>query len=148
MFCCSCGTSTVDDALFCHKCGKPIPREPEPQEVAKDNRLSQCHNCGRDAVHGWDFGLGKPLRSRTWSGTAASVVVSAVTIPLIGVGAFQLPGKRTTMSVLRLRLLLCDTCARRGGIGYSVHPLWGEAMQQGFTEFLNADELKSLRPTS
>lgn len=159
MFCCACGAPTVDDARFCHKCGKPVPAEPaisepNPQQprqetLSPDSRLNQCHSCGRkDNLHGWDFGLAMPLASgRVWSSTVASVAVSAVTIPLLGVGGFQLPGKRTTFRVLRLRLLLCDSCARQGGKHYSLHPSWGEATRLGFTEFLDADGLKRLQPT-
>ena len=158
MFCCGCGAPTVDDARFCHNCGKSLPAEtalaktnleqPKQETLSTDIRLQQCRSCGRkDNLYGWDFGLGMPVASRRdWSYTLASVAVSAVTLPLLGAGVFQLPGKTTTLRVLRLRFLLCDSCARQGGKPYSLHPSWGEAMRLGFTWFYDADALKRLQP--
>jgi hypothetical protein len=88
--------------------------------------------------------LGKKISSkRAWGGTAWSLAVSAITVPLIGAGGVQLPGKNTRLRVLRLRLVLCDSC-RQKRLNYSVHPWWATANRLGYTEFLNAEQLAGL----
>lgn len=173
MFCCKCGTRNPDDANFCHKCGSSLyvdetrhldqsawDKLPHQIETAQneqrhvidellpiDQRRQECHSCGRrDTLHSWDFGLGKKIAtSRAWGGTALSAAISAVTIPLIGAGGLQLPGKSTSYQVLRLRLVLCDSCWK-GGAGYSLHPWWQKAAQLGYLEFFDAEGLKKLEP--
>ena len=160
MYCCACGSPTGDDAHYCQKCGKALPpvarltqnkQEREQSEIArlmsKVNQSHECHGCGRrDTLRGWDFGLGRPLGARTdWDGTLASIALSAVTIPLLGVAGLRLPGKSVTLSVLRLQLLLCDACASQGKTPYSVHPVWSEAVRLGYTYFLDAGALTRLR---
>jgi len=115
--------------------------------MSKVNQSHECHGCGRrDTLRGWDFGLGRPLGARTdWDGTLASIALSAVTIPLLGVAGLRLPGKSVTLSVLRLQLLLCDACASQGKTPYSVHPVWSEAVRLGYTYFLDAGALTRLR---
>jgi hypothetical protein len=160
MYCCNCGAQTYKDSRFCHKCGSSVPEETEPchdsegkqeqqllQELmSKDRKAHVCHRCGGSGkLFCWDFGLGKPVASkRAWAGTAASLAVSAITLPLLGVGRLDLPGKKTTLSVLRLRLMLCESCKKLDGIHYSLHPWWEDALRMGYTQFLNADDLKNL----
>jgi hypothetical protein len=134
VFCCACGAPT-GDALFCPVCGRPIPPELPAEErrlkqgelqemLSKDNRLRQCHSCGRkDNLHGWDFWLAKRIvTGRDSTGTIASVALSAVTLPY-GLGVFQFPGRKTTLSFVRLRLLLCDPCSFWGRL-YSEVAIW------------------------
>jgi hypothetical protein len=170
MFCCKCGARNPHDASYCHKCGSSLyieatkpsdqsVRDEAPHQVKKpqseeerrlidellhiDQRPHGCHACGRrDNLHGWDFGLGKEIStSRAWGDTALSLAFSAVTIPLIGAGALQLPGKNIRYEVLRLRLILCGSCWK-GGAKYSLHPWWQKATQLGYTEFFEAEALK------
>lgn len=157
MFCCRCGTEIILGAKYCHSCGDALPdselKQSDSADVAPGTRerttadANRCHKCGSSgAVHSWDFGLGKLTSSkREWGKTAISAALSAATVPLIGVGMLQLPGKRTTFSVLPLRLLLCDSCLRNRE-GYPCHPLWAEAQRLGFTEFFCAGDLERLRP--
>lgn len=76
---------------------------------------------------------------------AWSVAVSPVTIPLIGAGGLRLPGRKTSYRVLRLRLILCDSCWG-GQTRYSLHPWWRTAIRLGYTEFFDAEGLKKLEP--
>lgn len=174
MYCCKCGARNPEEASYCHKCGVSLYREeagqvepsaknensrqiatPSDEEQRRlidellpiDQKPHECHACGRkDNLYGWDFGLGKSISTkRTWGGAAWSVAVSAVTLPLVGYGGVQLPGKKTRLRVLRLRLILCDSC-RRGKINYAFHPWWEPARRLGYTQFLNANELKKLQP--
>lgn len=185
MYCCKCGARNPDDAVYCHNCGDAIYRNAAPsrpsdrRQVSRPTRVKQteeqrqlaeellrideksheCHACGRtDDLHGWNFGLAKSVsEKRVWGATAASVAVSAVTLPFVGVGFLQLPGKKARLRVLRLRLILCGACRRQhvalgGGDGidvavYGLHPWWSTASRFGYTEFLNAADLSKLRPT-
>jgi hypothetical protein len=107
----------------------------------------ECHACGRkDNLHGWDFGLGKPISTkRAWGKTAWSIAVSAVSLSLGGAGIVQLPGTKTRLRVLRLRLILCESCIR-GQTNYTLHPWWEPARRLGYTEFLSADDMEKLQP--
>jgi hypothetical protein len=174
MFCCKCGARNPDHAGYCHECGSSMYKEtvrdsdqsardkvpaqvetPHNEEQRRlidellpiDQRPHECHACGRrDNLHSWDFGLGKKITTnRAWGGTALSIAISAVTIPLIGAGGLQLPGKSTRYQVLRLRLILCGSCWK-GGAQYSLHPRWQKATQLGYTEFFDAEGLKKLEP--
>jgi hypothetical protein len=174
MFCCKCGARNPEDAGFCHKCGASLYKEearlmggttknenlrqvgtPSPEEQRQlidellpiDQKPHECHACGRaDNLYAWDFGLGKKISTkRAWGETAWSVAVSAVTIPLFGAGGLQFPGKKARLRVLRLRLILCDSC-RQGQIKYNLHPWWEPARRLGYMEFLSTEELKKLQP--
>jgi hypothetical protein len=185
MFCCKCGARNPKDASFCHECGSSLYKEEagfldpateskKPHKVEKplseeqrrlieellpiDQKPHECHACGRtDSLSGWDFGLGKRISTkRAWGETASSVAVSVVTMPLLGVGGLQLPGKKTHYEVLRLRLILCESCCRQhrvlGGSHqvdsaiYSVHPWFEPARRLGYVEFFDANGLKKLEP--
>lgn len=158
MFCCKCGARLDPGALQCSNCGDVLPefglRNSPTADVTQNSvqdsvrgGSTKCHKCGSpDKVHSWEFGLGRATSSsRSWSGTALSAALSAITVPLTGFGVLQLPGKKTTFSVLRLRLTLCDSCWRNRE-GYSCHPLWAEAQRLGFTEFFCAGDLARLEP--
>ncbi len=168
MYCCSCAAQTSEESHICHKCGTPVPHTPfnnastqrpfgseteqeqrrvEQRLLSKDRKPHQWHQCeGRGKLHGWDFGLGKIIaEKRVWGATAVSVAVSAITVPILGVGMLERPGKETSLTVLRLRLMLSESGSQRGGVSYSVHPCWDGAMSLGYTEFLSADDLKRLR---
>jgi hypothetical protein len=168
MYCCKCGTKIVAEAAFCHKCGQPVYAEGEvvatqtqspqgPSERTPDSALMRelasidkqahcCHACGKkDQLLSWDFGLGKPIGTkREWAKTAVSVAVSAVTIPLLGAGMLQLPGTSTRLSVLPLKLVLCSDC-HKSKKSYDVHPWWAPLRRYGYTEFVSAQALKTLR---
>src|SRR6266699_2211852 len=130
MFCCDCGAANPDNANYCHKCGGTLPEKatesqqqlspsnkpkPEPKLTHEQRQLidelfsidkkpHECHACGStENLYTCDFGLAKNTGTkRDWSMTAWSVVVSAVTLPLLGAGGLNLPGKKTRLNVLRL----------------------------------------------
>jgi len=154
MFCSKCGAGDSDRANYCQRCGSPLSREALTQEQRQlinellpiDQKPHECHACGRtNGLYVWDFGLGKKLSSqRAWGDTAMSAAVSAIALPVIGLGFIRLPGKNIRLSVLRLRLILCDVCSRRQ-VAYTYHPWWNQAFRLGYTEFLTPDDLKSLK---
>jgi hypothetical protein len=173
MFCCNCGAPNPDSATYCHKCGgslykkatesqqpRPTPNtlKPEPKLTQEQRQLveelfsidekpHECHACGRtENLYSCDFGLAKKTGTkRDWSMTALSVVVSVVTLPLLGAGVLELPGKKTHLNVLRLHLVLCYVC-RNTNFAYYFHPWWEPAKRLGFTEFYDAEQLKKLQP--
>lgn len=116
----------------------------------------ECHEGGRtDSLCAWDFGLGKRISTkRAWGEMAWSVAVSANSTPLVGVGKSQLPGRKVRYQVLRLRLILSESCRRQhivsGGsdqvdfAAYIVHPWFETARRLGYSEFFNAKGLKKL----
>ena len=112
-----------------------------------DVKPSECHGCGRtEGLTAYEFGLAKVLSAkRDWTRTAASVVVSAVSVPLTGLGMIQLPGKRTRVRALRMKLILCETC-RKTQVNYPAHPWWHPAQKLGYGTFLGEEELKKLKP--
>lgn len=115
--------------------------------LSVDQKPDRCHACGnREVLRLFPFGLAKTLSTKQdWLGSAWSVAVSAISLPLLGYGGFQLPGKTSRLWVLKLHLVLCETC-RRKPHDYSLHPWWHKARTLGFTRFLKEDELKKLRP--
>jgi len=112
-----------------------------------DKKPHECHACGRtDNLYTCDFGLAKKTGTkRDWSTTAWSVVVSAVTLPLLGAGGLNMPDKKNRLSVLRLQLVLCNVC-RATNFAYHFHPWWETAKRLGYTEFFDAERLKQLQP--
>lgn len=154
--CCNVPGAGLSDQSAKNKASRHVepPQSEEQRRLIEellpiDQKPHECHACGRkDNLHSWDFGLGKNVSTkRAWSETALSVAVSAVTILLVGVAGLQLPGKKTSYRVLRLRLILCDVCWE-GETKYSLHPWWQKATQLGYTQFFDADGLKKLEPTS
>lgn len=175
MYCCKCGVKNPDDASYCNKCGSPLyltfqhghgPRQPIEEGIRDpvrtqmdeerrgisellsiDPKPHQCHGCRTEKdLYGYDFGLAKVMSARrNWGEAAWSAAVSAVSLPLLGYGILQLPGKKSRLRVLRLRLILCESCRRRR-VSYLLHPWWEPARRLGFTQFLSADDLDRLEP--
>src|SRR5256885_15855613 len=117
MFCCRCGAPIFQQAPVCLSCGGAIsdPASAATSVSAEGTPIPLiCHNCGKsDELVAWDFGLGRAITTkRNWDETLISGAISAVTLPLIGVGMVRLPGNRSTFAVLRLWLLLCESCSR------------------------------------
>jgi|SRR5579859_1861248 len=160
MYCCKCGARLVPEADYCHKCGAAVPSQHKPHVISGggqpgtrdlssedtalvkelrsiDRRSERCHSCNcKEGLLSWQFGLGKPVSNQMeWGETALSVAFSAITIPLIGIGALRLPGRSTRLRVLPLRLTLCRNCyaAKKG---YESHPWWSVLRQHGYTEFV------------
>lgn len=172
MFCCKCGARNPRNAVHCNKCGARVI-EQETSELhqvqgnsekvgslseSRQSRLfhkgshvapepTRCHACGgKDQLYSWQFGMARELSARrAWEDTAVSVAVSAITIPLLGVAGFQMPGKKARLQVLRFRLVLCKACWDKK-VTYSAHPQWETARSLGFTQILDANELRALRP--
>jgi hypothetical protein len=125
--------------------------EPEVRGLRKlariDTKPLECHSCGKtEGLIGYKFGLAKVLSAkRDWTGTAVSAVVSAVSIPLVGLGMIELPGKKTRLRALRMKLVLCEPC-RRAQTSYSAHPWWHSAHVLGYTTFLSEEDLEKLKP--
>jgi hypothetical protein len=124
---------------------------------AFDNQLKgyrcPCHYCGSvdDLVH-WDFALMRVADSkRSWGETIGTAAVSAITLPLLGVGAVRLPGSSLEGQALHLRLVVCKPCCRKEGnmLGLfmlnekraSKHPLWQPLHDAGFTKFLDGEKM-------
>ena len=120
----------------------------------KDN---PCHACsGATDVSYFDFGLARMIKQeRDWKSTGISAAISAVTIPLLGVGGLYGPSKTSTAQLLRMRVALCKNCveSRKGIFGgfkanegnCSAHPMWRECHNAGFTKFISNNELTSWR---
>src|SRR5579859_863735 len=174
MFCCECGARIPDEANYCYKCGVALRaveaprvdrganvRVSDPAQASQnvderrlieellsiDQKSQECHACGAsENLYRWEFGLGKRLSTKmAWSEAAWSVAVSAVTIPLVGAGALQLPGKKVSYRVLRLCLVLCGDCWE-GEAKYGLHPWWRTATKLGYTEFFDVERLANLEP--
>ena len=67
MFCAYCGNEMVDDALYCPRCGKPVPRDPEVEPA------------GSDAASGFDIDARAAIASL---GPDATVPVNEAGLPL------------------------------------------------------------------
>lgn len=162
-YCHRCGAALVSGEMNPESNPKPpvqneptaeVLNEEEEEEVRGLRKLSrtdtkqhECHVCGkREGLTGYKFGLAKVLSAkRDWTGTAASAVVSAISIPLVGVGMLELPGKKTRVRALRLRLVLCESC-RAAQLNYPAHPWWYSAQTLGYTTFLGEQDMEKLRP--
>jgi hypothetical protein len=176
-FCHKCGSP-----LYKEKAGRlgPSSAGKKPQKVEKpqgeeerrlieeltpiDQKPHECHVCGGlDSLSGWDFGLGKKISTKSaWGKTALSVAVSAAasafTLAHYGTGfmRLRLPDTKTRYQVLRLRLILCESCRRQhmvvGGSHqvdvaiYGLHPWFEPARRLGYAEYFDADGLKKLEP--
>ncbi len=118
------------------------------QLLMTDHKRNQCHRCESEvSLIRIPFGLARVLSTkRDWLGTAWSVAVSAVSIPLVGYGGLELPSKSSTLEVLRLELVLCEQCHPKS-YDYTLHPWWHTARQLGYTRFLSEADLEKCRPT-
>lgn len=116
---------------------------------AKDD---PCHFCGNnDSLAYFEFGLMRVDSStRTWGEAAASLALSTITLPLLGMGRISLPGKKNTGELFRMNLVVCKSCISKNSnlIGlfipkkahYSKHPYWTMLNEAGFTEFLTKED--------
>lgn len=127
------------------------------EEAAAFRINNQCHNCGSSAnVERYSFALATPsVTKRQWGMTAASIALSAVTLPLFGMGRWMGASKSKMARVVRLELVLCEECrAKRVADGdadlasrcFPMHPHWGRLREMGFTEFLTAEEAARWQP--
>ncbi len=162
-YCHRCGTALISGAMNPELNPKPPAQnqptaakvlDEEEEEISGLRKLSridtkpcECHSCGEtEGLLGYKFGLAKVLSAeRDWTGTAASVVASAISIPLVGLGMLELPGKRTRVRALRLRLVLCESC-RAGQLNYPAHPWWYSAQRLGYNTLLSEQDLEKLKP--
>lgn len=163
-YCHRCGKALIPDARNADLISKSPTSRSQPrsaddsdedaaeitalQALARiDVKPSECHGCGRtQGLASYEFGLAKVLSvKRDWTRTAASVVVSAVSVPLTGLGMIKLPGNRTRVRALRMKLILCETC-RRTQVNYPAHPWWYPAHKLGYDTFLGEPELQKLKP--
>jgi hypothetical protein len=112
-----------------------------------DTKPLECHSCGRtEGLIGYKFGLAKVLSSkRDWTRTVGSVVLSAISVPLVGVGKLELPGKSNKVRALRLRLVLCESC-RAAQLNYPAHPWWHSALKLGYNTLLSERDMEQLGP--
>jgi len=112
-----------------------------------DSKSCECHVCGtREGLRYYRFGLARVMSvKRVWSETAASVVMSAISVPLVGVGMLRLPGKRTSVRALRLTLVLCEACDVSQP-DYTAHPWYSAAQRLGYTALLSECDLEKLTP--
>ena len=110
---------------------------------ATDEKPNECHGCGgKDQLLAYPLALAKTLNvKRDWTGTAASVALSAVSIPLTGFGIFRTPGKHTTYRAVRMTLILCRNCRKRR-VNYELHPWWRDLHSLGYAQFLDRYDLE------
>jgi hypothetical protein len=87
-----------------------------------------------------DFGLARTKTRRDWNDTIASVILSAVSLPLGGFGLIRLPGKTTKTSMFTLRLAACSDCASQF-VDYSLHPWFPILFEYGYDEFISPEEI-------
>ena len=131
------------------------------KEVVKwrafDNALkgyqSPCHYCGseHDLVP-FDFALMRVNETKhELGGTLVSAAISAMAIPLLGVGALKLPGKSFQGVAYHLKLAVCKPCCKREGNIFglfminekraSKHPMWDTLQEAGFTKFFDREKM-------
>jgi hypothetical protein len=132
VYCCKCGAPIFEHARYCSGCGSLVYR---------------CHACGaEDGLQSWDFGLGKVIsKNWHWGETFGSAVLSALAVPVVGLGLLRFPHKSTRLAVLRLKLTLCAGCSQ-DGVDFSLHPSWVGAHELGFSEFIGPNDLARLEP--
>lgn len=155
--CESCGSEIKLGVNFCHRCGTraskveqsanlPIKNDKELVLALKRNmpEPGHCQECGRkEHLSYFDFGLAKFAAKREWSDTAISAALSALTVPLFGMGMIRLPGKSERYSVMRLSLVLCEVCLSAGAT-YTSHPWYKVLWSYGYIEFIHPDQLAQL----
>lgn len=117
-------------------------------------KCDPCHFCGsQEKLKRYEFGLMRVESSkRNWSEAVATVAISAVTLPLAGVGRVHLPSKSYSGSLLRLNLVACDACVRKNSNFLGLffvkekhamhHPLWQSLQDSGFTKYVAPDDLE------
>ena len=168
MYCCTCGRKCSENATHCPSCGSaqlpeptlaqptvqhsPTQGQPDNESVivqrlrSTDEKPNECHACGRkDELLAYPFALAKTLNvKRDWTGTAASLALSAVSVPLTGFGIFRTPGKHTTYRAIRMTLILCKNCRKRR-VNHEVHPWWSDVLRLGYAQFLDRYDLEQMK---
>jgi hypothetical protein len=163
MYCSGCGTELLAGGDFCHKCGRKAPQETSPALISQDSpaaasrprndeelllalekevpNLHKCYACssGKGLVY-IDFGLGMAETGRKWKEAILSGIVSAVSLPLTGVGKLILPTKKRGIRVIRLRLAVCTECVTAEP-DFTEHPWFQILWEYGFNEFIPPNEL-------
>ncbi|MGB7549203.1 MAG: hypothetical protein WBM14_15800 [Terracidiphilus sp.] len=170
MFCPACGVALYEENGYCHKCGRkvpplgpvafskiqvlqpPLPPRNDNELVAALRReavnLDRCLLCGvADDLVYIDFGFAKTKTGRNWSETVASVIMSAVSLPLGGFGLIRLPGKTTQTSMFTLRFPACAECASED-IDYTFHPWFPILFDYGYNHFISPEEIVILKAQS
>ncbi len=122
-----------------------------------DTASTECHICG--STHKTvrrDFGLAEVLADeREWIETAVSIVISAIALPTLGIGAVRFPGRTRRFRFLTLHLILCHSCMQEKTTpllwntkltagDYALHPAWQLAQELGFTKILTHKDLSKL----
>jgi hypothetical protein len=107
-----------------------------------------CFVCGSEEnLVQFEFGLAKTRTQRNWGETAASAILSAVSLPLTGFGLIRLPGKSTQTSVFTLRFTACSRCASKN-LDYSFHPWFPIIFDYGYNRFIPPQEIEFLKSRS
>lgn len=171
MFCPACGAELFEDAAYCHKCGREfqlpqavaVPRaqtELPSRRLSKDELLSalkeksvnlnKCHSClAETGLLKLDFGLAMIKTGRNWQETIASVAISAISLPLGGIGLIKLPSKNTEIDVLPLEFHICLDCFEEIGdarkIDFSLHPWFGLLWDYGYNRFITPSEIENYK---
>lgn len=124
------------------------------QAVLQGNN-APCHICGIAAKLSYhEFGLLRLLsKERDWTMTAASVAISGLTLPFLGYGQVRGPDATKKGNILRMRLVVCESCLKKRQIStskltiadYSKHPFWSEAHNAGFDTFIEGSDLSAWR---
>ena len=168
MFCPGCGAELQIDGAFCHKCGRQqydrqvrstdssafdsskISRagtdaKNKKELIAKIRQgapdLNSCQICSTSAkLNCIEFGLGKLKTGRKWGETVTSVLASAVSLPVFGVGGVVLPTKKSDMKVIRLRLVLCTRCLTAKP-DFTAHPWFQNLWEAGYNQFVPPERL-------
>ncbi len=163
MFCPGCGTDLQIDGAFCSKCGRQVRSidssvfgSLEANRASPDARnekdwiaeirqgapdLNRCQICSAYAeLTCIDFGLGKLITGRRWGETITSAVVSAVFLPIFGIGKVVLPTKKSDMKVVRLRLVLCSKC-QTDKPNFMAHPWFQKLWESGYNQFITPERL-------
>jgi hypothetical protein len=119
-----------------------------------DSKKNLCHLCGiRSPRSAYEFGVARIMSTRRdWGKTIASVAISAITLPLLGVGRFKGPGKETRARIIRLELMVCDFCkdnrtslfnsVKLSYDDYEMHPSVKKATEISFAKIITREELK------
>lgn len=148
------GTETVaPDARVKTQVGvKPtnptVPTDPNSERLGI---VGQCHLCGSPRLPTgkvYEFGLGKGMKLN-WGGFGAAAVAA-----VFGVG---LSGPMRTGPIVRLRLALCDRCAKEKRVWGSwmaefssiketdcqKHPWWHALQREGYQDFINGWKIRA-----
>lgn len=127
------------------------PRVPADPTGERLGITGQCHLCGgtRPAKGKvYEFGLGKSMKLN-WGGFGAAAVAA-----VFGVG---LSGPTRTGHFVRLRLALCDRCAKEKRVWGSwlaefssitetdcqKHPWWSALQREGYQDFINGWKIRA-----